>query len=258
MKLDLDGFSLSEEDVILFRSISDKISLSEKHFSPKFTFFLNENQCELVEMVLKKSGYEDYILYGGYDNAKRKVLAVAPPYRYANFPEFPIRAVTITYREADSLSHRDVLGSLMSYNIERKTVGDIIIGDGRSNVFLYETVADEVMLNLRKIGRTGVKISEGYDGTIIPEEKFKEISGTVASLRLDCVLSLALNLSREKAVAVIKNNGVVVNFKEQFSPSFQLNKDDIFSVRGYGKFVFASVNGISKKERIHITVKKYL
>lgn len=258
MNFNFFGLDISDEDRILFRQISDKIELSQKHFSPKFTFFLDERQCELVKMVFENSSFDDYILYGGYDNAKRKILALCPPYSYADFPEFPIKPVTISYREIDEISHRDILGSLMSLNIERKTVGDILVGKSKSCVFLYDTVLEEVLYKTRKIGKTGVKICEGFDNSIVPIQEFKEINGTVASLRLDCVLSLALNISREKTANLIKQKGVIVNCIEQFSTSFLINEKDSFSVKGYGKFVFSSINGKSKKGRIHITINKFI
>lgn len=258
MNFNFFGIKLSDEDNILFRQISDKISLSEKHFCPKYTFFLDERQCELVKNVFKNSYFENYILYGGYENAKRKILALCPPYSYADFPDFPIKPITISYREADDISHRDILGSLMSLNIQRKTVGDIIVGDKKSCVFVYDTVFDEVLYGITKIGRTGVSLSEEFDKSLVPLEKFKEISGTVASLRLDCVLSLALNLSREKTANIIKQKGVVINFVEQFSNSCLIKENDVFSVTGYGKFVVSSINGVSKKGRIHITINKFI
>ena len=258
MKFNLFGINLSEDDNILLRSISDKITLAEKHFSPKFTFFLDERQSELVEMIFKNSGFDNYMLYGGYDNAKRKILAVSPPYSYANLTDFPLKAVTITYRKSDSISHRDILGSLMALNIERKTVGDVLVSESKSVVFLYDTVFDDVLFGIKKIGRVGVKIEEGFDAEIIPEENFKEISGTIASLRLDCVVSLALKISREKAANLIKKNGVTVNCQDQFSISYLMKENDKFSIKGYGKFLFSSVNGTSKKDRTHITIKKYI
>lgn len=258
MKINTFGIQASGEDKILLRNIEDKIELSEKHFSPKFTFFLDERQCALVDVVLKNSGYDNYILYGGFDSAKRKVLAVAPPYSYADFPEFPIKPITFEYRTIDVVTHRDILGSLMALNIERRTVGDILVSEGKSAVFLYDSVVPVVLENIRKIGRVGVGISEGFDEKLVPVQLFKEISGTVASLRLDCVVSLALGISRGNSSALIKKTGVTVNHKSEFSSDFVLNVNDCFSVKGYGKFLFSAINGVSKKERIHITIKKYL
>lgn len=258
MDFNFFGTTPDDEDKLLFRSIADKIYLAQKHYSPKFTFFLDERQCDLVERVLKNSGVDNFVLYGGYENAKRKILALCPPYGCAEKTDFPLKSITISYRNADAVSHRDILGSIMALNVERKTVGDIVVGDNKSCVVLYETIFDEVFYGLKKIGRSGVKVTEGFDESLVKEEKFQEIKGTVASLRADCILSLALNLSREKCADIIRQKGVVVNFKEQFSVSYQMKEMDVFSVKGYGKFIFSQINGTTKKDRLHIIIKKYI
>ncbi len=258
MKLHTTGIDLSDEDAILLRCIEDKIDISERQFITKCTFFLNERECELVEAVMKKSQFEDYTLYGGYDNSKRKIFAVFPPYSYVNFSDLPVRCITFEYRREDKLTHRDFLGKFMSLNVERKTIGDILVSEGKTCAFVYETVYDQILYNCSKIGRTGVKVSEGFDSSLAVEQRFSEINGTVASLRADCIISLATGLSREKSVSLIRKNGFIVNFKEIFSPSVKLDANDVFSVKGYGKFIFRSVNGLSKKDRIHITICKFL
>ena len=258
MNLNSYGFQLSDDDKLLLRNVQDKISLSEKYFLPKFTFFLDERQCWLVKSVLDNSNFDNYFLYGGFDNAKRKMLAVAPPYSYVDFPKFPISALNFTFRNIDELTHRDFLGSLMSLNIERKTIGDIIVGDGQAVVFIYEAVATMVLENVKKIGRVGVEIHQGEAAEIAVKQEYKEIKGTVASLRLDGIISLALNISREKASLLIKNKGVVINYETQFSVSTTVKENDIFSIKGFGKFTISSANGISKKGRIHITILKFI
>lgn len=45
--------------------------------------------------------------------------------------QFPIKAVTFTFRKEDSVTHRDVLGSLMALGIERDTVGIFSLPTGR-------------------------------------------------------------------------------------------------------------------------------
>ena len=258
MTLDVSGFSLTDEDVLLLKNIEDKISSSQKHFTVKSTFFLNERECELVDAVLKKSQFENYTLYGGYGNSKRKIFAVYPPYSYADFSELPIRCVTFDYRPSQQLTHRDILGKLMSLNIERKTVGDILVSDGRACVFVYETVFEQVLYGCDKIGRVGVKASEGFDKSLVREQKFAEIKGTVPSLRADAVVSLISGLSREKAAAFIRKNGIVNNFKDVFKVDAKLAEGDVFSLKGYGKYIFRSVDGLTKKDRIHITIGKFL
>lgn len=258
MKLELFGAELTEDDRILFRNIEDKIRQSEKQFTPKFTFFLDERSCALVEKAFADSNFDNYFLYGGYDSASRKILSVAPPYSYANFPEFPIAALKISYRKTDTVTHRNVLGSLMGLNIERKTVGDIICSEGETVVFVVEQVADTVLSELKKIGKVGVKVALCHDPPQIAEQSYESIETTVASLRLDCVVSAVTGLSREKSAQLIKNGKVAVNYVEQSSVSSQLECGAKFSVRGYGKFILGSVNGVSKKNRIHITIKKFV
>lgn len=146
----------------------------------------------------------------------------------------------------------------MNLGISRECVGDILVSEGRSAAFLKNSIAEDVLQNIRKIGRTGVKVYEGYDESIVPKVNIQEISGTVASLRIDCILSLVLRISREKAAALIKNTGVDINYLTHDSPDFCIGDGDKFSVRGYGKFILISVNGTTKKDRLHITVGKYI
>jgi RNA-binding protein YlmH len=136
-------------------------------------------------------------------------------------------------------------------------VGDILVGSGQAVTFVRDTALSDV-LSLEKIGRIGVKTSCEADLSFIPEREFQDISGTVASLRVDSVISLALRISREKSAKLIKSGLVEVNHSLCDSQKKTLVEGDKLSVRGYGKFIFKSVDGSTKKDRIHITVCKYI
>ena len=146
----------------------------------------------------------------------------------------------------------------MGLRIKRDSVGDILVGEGKSAVFLRSSVAGEVTSALTKVGRAGVKLREGYDGSINIEQKIQEISGTVASMRADCILSLAARISREKSAQLIKNVGIEIDHMPKNSPKILLEEGCTFSVRGYGKFKLLSVDGTTKKDRIHITLNKFV
>jgi RNA-binding protein YlmH len=252
------GIHLHDEDNILISRINDMIkSCNEKH-SVKYTNFLDERQKHLVLSYLKKEHFDNYLFYGGYENAERCILGMFPEYFEKSIENFPIIALSFKYRKEDVLSHRDFLGALMSRQIKRSMLGDIIVNNGNTVVFVYNTVSEAILCETSKIGSVGVNISIDKNPVIIKNEKFSEITGTVSSLRLDSVLSLALRLSREKASQLIKNIGVNVNFEQKNAVDFQLNVGDKFSVRRYGKFVLFSVNGRTKKDRIHICIKKYI
>lgn len=258
MNRDLGFLSiLSHEDKLLAARVLDAAEMSEEKHMDKFTFFLDEHQQMLCRKVLGSVCFEKFRFFGGYDTAQRQILGTFAPYSEPEDIDFPIKAFTFTYRRSDHLTHRDFLGCLMSLGIERDTVGDIIVSEGRTVVFVCDSVALPVGA-LEKIGRVGVKVSEGFELDAIPVQEYKDISGTVASLRLDCVLSLALRISREKAADLIRSTGAEVNYVSVNSQDTRLCGGDVFSVRGYGKFRLADDGVATKKDRIFITVKKYV
>lgn len=255
-KLNNYYLSFPEEDRLLVSHFLDMIEICEKSFQPRFSYFLNEHEALLAQSIMTEQRCEGYKLYGGYEEASRKILGIFPPY-LEDTDSFPVSALIIKYREADKLSHRDFLGVFMSRQIKRNMIGDIIIESGRATAFVHNSVKDTLMFEISKIGSVGVRITEDKNPVVNAEKNFIEKSGTVSSTRLDCIVSMASGISREKSAMLIKGGNVSVMYSVETSVSYQLSEGDIFSVRGYGKFILHSVNGRTKKDRIHITVKKY-
>lgn len=92
----------------------------------------------------------------------------------------------------------------------------------------------------------------------LPEVKTEEKSYTVSSLRLDAVSGGAFNLARGKIQSLIEGEKVFLNFITELSPSKNVTEGDMISVRGYGRVKVLSINGRTKKDRISITVLKYV
>lgn len=247
---------LSAEDRLLVSHIADMMDICGKSYCPKFSSFLDERQAALARSALNERGFRRYGFYGGYENASRKVLGVFP--EYCEDEEYPVSAITFRYRENDRLSHRDFLGAFMSRQIKREMLGDIIVGKGSTTAFVYSTVKDVLLSEITKIGSVGVKSEEDDAPDLKSEQAFTEKNGSVSSMRLDSVLALAAGVSRGKAADMIKGGGVTVNYRTVESASCSLDSGDVFSARGFGKFILFSVNGKTKKDRYHITVKKYI
>lgn len=249
---------LSGDDKLLASHIYDMAEICDKKYIPRFSSFLDARQAKLAESVLCSIGFDRYMFYGGYDEAERVILGVFPPYSEPDKTEFPMKNLVFRYRETDKLSHRDFLGSLMGCRINRNMIGDIIVNDGYTVAFVYTTVAENVCTEVRKIGSVGVNISEEAEPDIRVNKKFTEICGTVSSLRVDSVVSLAVKLSREKTAQIIRSGNVTVNYSDDVSVSDEMKEGDVFSARGYGKFLLESINGKTKKDRLHICIKKYI
>ncbi|MBE6844462.1 MAG: RNA-binding protein [Ruminococcus sp.] len=250
-----DGTSSAEDRLFLSR-ICDMVMLAEKR-GAVYSSFLNAAECSAAEKELKRLMCENYCFYGAFENAERNILCVYKEYFQPESSDFPLELVTFKFRQGSRLSHRDFLGALMALGIKRETLGDIVIDDGVAQIAVSRTVKDVITSEITKIGNSGVKYDEKYPGLLKKLQNFKELSGTAASLRLDAVVGLALNLSRGKVSGIIKGIGVEVNSSLKYDCSYALSEGDIFSVRGYGKYVLKTVSGMTKKGRIHVTVLKY-
>ena len=90
-----------------------------------------------------------------------------------------------------------------------------------------------------------------------------EVSEFIVFIAFASILNLIFVLAfivicKKQIKTLISTKGVNVNYMSVNKADYQLKQNDVFSVRGYGKFVFESVDGITKKDRYHITVKKYI
>ena len=248
------------EEKLFYARLGDLLDRAERSGCAAFSRFLDERQSALAEQYLRRSaGDKLFTLWGGFPEARRKMLAVYPEYlRDTVMEDFPMECVTFTFRREDKLTHRDFLGSLMALGLKREAVGDIVTDEGIAQVFVTETAAKAILTSVSKVGRVGVEVSGGREFCLDAEQEYMEISGTVASLRLDCVVGLACGLSRDKSAALIRSERVDVDHFTVTSVSRELRVGDILSVRGYGRFILSGINGLTKKGRIHREMRKYI
>ena len=129
----------------------------------------------------------------------------------------------------------------------------------RCYIFTKSDISGYIIDNLLKIGRHGVKICKRSLSEItVPEKKTEQVRTTVSSLRLDCILSGALNMSRGRAAELIRAEKVQVNFETADSISKILSPDDLVSVRNFGRFKVAEIGGLTRKGRYGIIIEKFI
>ncbi len=253
----MSGDNRPAGDLLLEAKIADAIAISEKKSIPKFTFFLDNRERSLAENKARslKSKYD---FYGGYENAERRLFAALPDWCDAADALYPVASITISYRKQDQLSHKDFLGTFMSFGIKRETVGDILVGEGKAVIFLHQDILPYCLTQIDKIGGIGVTVTEGIAGELPEAHAYKEITGTVSSARLDCVLCGLHNLSREDGKALILGGKVTLNYQICLSVSETVKENDIISVRGYGKYKISELSAKTKKGRIVLKALKYI
>ena len=243
----------SDNDKLFLSKLDDGIYLCDKRRQPYFFSFLTEREQAVAKAHFDSIGFSSYAFNGGYDDAERRVLGVF----YEDETPFPIAAIEFKFRKNDKLTHRDFLGALMSLGIERETVGDILVEDGRAVAFVKEEIKDYVASQIFKIGNAGVKISDADTGKLPNGRGFEEKEYTVPSLRLDAVVSAVTGLSREKSKNLILSGSVSRNHLECSDHSKQMEEKDVLTVRGKGKYVINGVLGETKKHRIKISIVHY-
>ena len=174
-----------------------------------FSDFLNLNELNILHTTPKHQFQSQYMTYGGYGLSERQMVAFLPDALYAfsdleDTLEYPFQVLEISplnKRFSEELSHRDYLGAVMNLGIERCKLGDIMVEGNRGILFVKEELSDYIRENLTRIRHTSVMVSLSPDFPEDYEPKYEEIKGTVASIRLDTVLSLAFPLSRSKLTA---------------------------------------------------------
>ncbi len=244
---------LNDSERYFAAHIADLQERSARYGIPCFSEFLTERERKLAEHIAKEAPS----FYGGYEGASRCVCGfIKGTYAEGINDFFPVKAATFTFREKDTLSHRDFLGALLSLGIGRELVGDILTEKGYAVIFFHEN-AEELVNSIEKVGRIGVKYEEGITRTI-PVQKTLKIRNTVSSLRLDCIVSAAANISREKSASLIKAGLVNTNFSPCMNVSNDIKENTVISIRGYGRFRLAEICEKTRKGRIHVVIEKYL
>ncbi|MBC8569635.1 YlmH family RNA-binding protein [Zongyangia hominis] len=247
----------SPEDKLLLSRAEDCFMFAADHYTPKFLGFLDLHQQAVLRTLPAMSDVTLHF-FGGYPDSERVMAGFFPPYSEPEEGEYPIHPLTLNFRREASVSHRDVLGALMHLSITRESVGDILVEPGRCVIFLKEPAVKLAKNELSKVGREGVKLEDGFSLPLPELHQFEEKEGTVSSMRLDCVVALSLNLSREKAVGLITGGLVNLNFLPCEDKDRTVEAGDQLSLRGYGRYQIDSIGGTTRKGRTFIRIKKFI
>ncbi|WP_419025605.1 RNA-binding protein [Emergencia sp.] len=261
-----------KEDHFLLGQIEDKITQCENKYIATHTGFLDSHQQSLARIYCRKAHIPTFdaepqgdalpptrsIFYGGHEEAERVILINLPD--YAKLSDYdPLTVIRAAKAEGGrELTHRDYLGSLAALGIKRELLGDILVREDGADIIVLTDIADFILMNYYKAGRTNLSLSQHpVSELIVPPLKRTTMTDTVASLRLDSVMASAFGLSRGKAAEAIGRGLVFVNHVEVIKPDFQVSEGDKLTLRGKGKACLIEVGGRSRKDRQYITIERY-
>ena len=147
----------------------------------------------------------------------------------------------------------------MGAGIGRETVGDICVGKGCCDFFVTAEIAPYVEQNFLSAGRTKLHISKiPLNQAQIPEPEIKEIRDTMASIRLDSVISSGFRIGRSLAAQYVSTGKAAINGLPCEKPDKAVPEGAKISVRGLGKIKLQTVGGQTKKGRISVVIHRYV
>lgn len=240
---------MNNDDLVVARAM-DKLKLAEKTNKVTNTNMLDELEFSKISTSLKNI---EFVAFGGYEMAERKCVVFGAD--DINFDEI---LSVVRIESGNELSHRSVLGSVLGLGIKREMIGDILISDNACDVIVMKEIANFIVQNLVRVGRDKVSASIKTLAELLPiKDNSKLMTITVASSRIDAVISACFGFSREMSTECINREKVFLNHSVVTSSSKQVKLDDTISVRGYGRVKIKEFTGETRKARTRIVVCKY-
>lgn len=256
----IDKIAQTAEDKVLLAKLWDKINMGLRKNIMANTGFLSPREQEIARFLF--GDLEGLYKFGGHEDAERKMLVYLPEYldeTALTSEDSPVICLRATFYEGDNLSHRDFLGALMGAGIARETVGDICVGSGNCDFFVTAEIAPYILQNFTGAGRAKLHLEQiPLCEVSVPEPETKEIRDTLASLRLDSVISAGFRVGRNAAAQYVTSGRAAIDGLPCEKPDKQVNEGAKISVRGLGKIRLRTINGQTKKGRISVVIDRYI
>lgn len=250
---------MNKEEQLFVKRIQELGRMAYQKDIVMFTDFMNLHYVHLLQKEANAIPGVRVEFFGGYEGAERQIGAFIPDdlcYEYS-YPMEILKIEPLHLKFAEQLNHRDYLGAILNSGIDRSKVGDILCSGSCAYVFCMDSMVDFLRMELTRIRHTEVKVSQ-VTCAELPEQRFQEITGSVASERLDCMMALAFRNSRSSMDKLAVGEKVMVNGEVVTSNSQILQVGDVVSVRGYGKFRYSEKMNLSKKNRLFVKVERYV
>ncbi len=246
---------------ILLNHLRDLAERSYNNNMYTFSSFLSESEIAEFMSIERELSYAGITVSGGIETAERCVIRFGRESDLGYDQPFPISCLMVQplmKKFGEDLGHRDYLGALMSLGIERELLGDIIIADKTAYIFCLDHIAEYIKEKLVQIRHTSVKvdIADSLPEAIAPRLDRRQL--IVSSERLDAVVSKLYNLSRSQAQELFKSKKIFVNGLQCENTSYAPKPDSRISVRGFGKFIYAGIDGMTGKGRCKVSIDVYI
>lgn len=192
---------------------------------------------------------------GGWPDAERVQVCFHPE---GQAPEFTAQWVEARWNARfAAVEHRDLLGSLMGLGMDRELFGDLIAMEGRALVYTLPEMTLRLPMEWTQAGRATLKVSVPDTPPMIEPPRGTLLRDTVASPRLDSVLSSGMRTSRSRAAEWIRQGLVMVDHSPEERVDRVLAPGQLISVRGFGRIRLTEVGRPTRKDRLPVTLEVF-
>lgn len=241
----------------LSRALESAARLAGQKGLKRFTRFLDPAQIAQAQDIARSCGAQ-LDCWGGYDRAERAIACFYPFGELPQRDEYPLVCLHSRFAaKFCSLSHRDILGAFMALGLTRASIGDIIIDEADIYLFAVNQTADFIAQGLTGAGKATLQFEPLSDIPPMPQPKGTSFSAVVSSMRLDAILAAAYHLSRSESAEAIRAGLVKLNHLPCDRVDATVSEGALLSLRARGRIRLASVDGMTRKQRIGITFFRY-
>ncbi|KAA1042717.1 RNA-binding protein [Macrococcus equipercicus] len=250
----LQHFRYEEQETV--KAMMQFCERADSSYAPVLTPFLDPREQYILTVVVKQFAGLHVHTFGGDAQAERCRAIISPDYFVPEEEDFQLTLLEVNYPDKFvTLTHRNLLGSLMQTGIKREQLGDIRVGHHIQFV-LTKHFESFMILELTRIKKAAVTLrAVPFSDFIEPVEAYTQLQTTVSSLRLDNVIQQLTKKSRAVAQKLIDGEHVKVNHTVITKTSFTVEEHDLLSIKGFGRAKVTHIGDRTKKDKIRLTIE---
>ncbi|UQS82709.1 YlmH/Sll1252 family protein [Bombilactobacillus folatiphilus] len=240
--------------------LKNLIRAAHTNYSKQVSNFLNPYEQRLAQELL--TNMDEFVakFSGGYPQAQRKRLLIVPPYLEYSSDDLEIQLFQINFNERFvKLHHHQIMGKLLHLGLDEGTFGDIITDGSHWQFFAQKHCTALLEQEVTRIGNFKVSIQPiDRHELLLVKSEYQMVSVNTSSLRIDQLISVVFQLSRQTAKELIHRGEVMVNWQREKRSDYIITVGDSISVHGFGRATLVDLLGHkNQKWQLYLQVYRH-